>query len=214
MGSDVPKPFIEISGKTVLQRSIECFLEIEGLIQVLVVTSLGQFDNCRKIFSAINTKGISFQVIEGGAERQYSIQNALDEIDSEIELVAIHDAVRPFADKTQIGNCFKAAQEFGGAILGVPAKDTIKKVSAGNVIQETPDRSLLWQAQTPQIFKTQLIKEAYSSAIKKNLLGTDDASLVEQIGGQVKIVNGSRENLKITYPIDLKVAELIINQNL
>ena len=214
MGSDIPKPFIKISGKTILQRSIECFLEIEGVVQIIIATSEEYFDECNKIFASIHASNISFQVIEGGTERQYSTQNALNEVNSKVELVAIHDAVRPFANTSQIRDCFKAANEIGGAILGVPAKDTIKKVNAENFIKKTPSRSELWQAQTPQIFKTYLIKEAYDSAIKNNFLGTDDASLVEQIGEKVKIVNGSRENFKITYPIDLKVAELIINKSI
>jgi 2-C-methyl-D-erythritol 4-phosphate cytidylyltransferase len=94
----------------------------------------------------------------------------------------------------------------------VPAKDTIKKVDHSKCIQDTPDRSNLWQAQTPQIFKKNLIINAYNSAINDNFIGTDDASLVERVGGKVKIVEGNRSNLKITYPVDLKIAEMILKQ--
>lgn len=214
MGSDVPKPFIKISGKTILQRSIECFLGIKGLDQVIVATSKDYIEDCKKIFDKFKESGVVFLAIEGGAERQYSIQNALNKLDENIELVAIHDAVRPFVHPDHIRSCFKEAAEYGGAILGVPAKDTIKKVNTEYIIEETPDRSVLWQAQTPQVFKKDLIRKAYASAITNKFLGTDDASLVEKIGGKVRVVEGDRGNFKITYPIDLKIAELILMNNL
>jgi len=214
LGSDIPKPYIKILGKTILQRSIERFIDVEGLTQVIVATSVNYLKDCQEIFENINYSNISFQVIVGGTERQYSIENALNELSDDVSLVAIHDAVRPFVDSEQISNCFKAASEFGGAVLGVPAKDTIKKVDKENIIKETPDRSELWQAQTPQIFKKELLKEAYKFAIDNNFLGTDDASLVERIGGHIKMIESSRNNFKITYPLDLRVAELIIENNL
>lgn len=214
MGSDVPKPFIEILGKTILQRSIECFLEVEGLSQVIVATSKEYIEDCVRIFGKLNDSEVSLLAIEGGTERQYSIQNALSKLEENIELVAIHDAVRPFVHIDHIRNCFNEAAEFGGAILGVPAKDTIKKLNTECIIEETPDRSALWQAQTPQVFKKDLIRKAYTSAIANNFLGTDDASLVEKIGGKVRVVEGDRGNFKITYPIDLKIAELILMNNL
>lgn len=210
MGSDIPKPFIKISGKSILQRSIESFLNIEGLSQVVIAASTNYLDDCHEIFSNFDSSDISFEVVEGDIERQYSIWNALQIIDDEVELVAIHDAVRPFTEPDKIISCFSAANEFGGAVLGVTAKDTIKKVDESDFIKQTPERAFLWQAQTPQVFKKHLIKEAYRSAIEDKFLGTDDASLVERIGGTVKMIEGNRENFKITYPIDLQVAELII----
>ena len=210
MGSDIPKPFIEISGKSILERSIECFLNIEGMSQIVVATSSNHLDDCHDIVSKFDSSVISFEIVEGGLERQDSIWNALRVINDEIELIAIHDAARPFAELDKIILCFKAANEFGGAVLGVLAKDTIKQVDESEFIKQTPERVFLWQAQTPQIFKKHLIKEAYRSAIEDKFLGTDDASLVERIGGTVKMIEGNRENFKITYSIDLQVAELII----
>ena len=99
-----------------------------------------------------------------------------------------------------------------GAIVGV-TKDTIKKVGENQTIIDTPNRTSLWQAQTPQIFRRELLTKAYNSAIEKDFFGTDDASLVERIGGDIKIVEGDRKNLKITYPIDLKIAEMILKEN-
>lgn len=214
MGSDIPKPFMKISGRSILQRSIECFLDIDELSQVVVATSAEYFDDCYSIFSSFDAPEISFDVIEGGKERQHSIWNALQVIQSDVNLVAIHDAVRPFADSDRIKKCFDAAQEFGGAVLGVPVKDTIKKIDEDYFVKETPSRSALWQAQTPQVFKKDLIIEAYRSALKEKFLGTDDASLVERMAKPVKMVESNRENLKITYPIDLEIAKLIIENGL
>lgn len=209
MGSDVPKAFIEISGKTILQRSIECFLNIDGMMQIIIPAPKNYISTCKRICSELENRSVSLEVIEGGSERQYSIWNGIKVLNSDIELVAVHDAARPFVKEEFIANCFKIADEFGGAVLGVPVKDTIKEVKRDLEIRSTPKRSSLWQAQTPQVFKKDLIVEAYESALKQDFLGTDDASLVERIGGKVKMVMGEAENLKITYPLDLKMAELI-----
>jgi 2-C-methyl-D-erythritol 4-phosphate cytidylyltransferase len=214
MGSDVPKPFIELVGKSILQRTIECFLKTEGLAMVIVVTSEDKFADCAQILDDIQGNGIDLKVVKGGAERQYSIWNAIRELPNNIELVAIHDAVRPFVKTEYIDKCFEAAAEFGGAVLSVPVKDTIKKINEDHLVVETPERSKLWQAQTPQVFRKDVIFKAYELAIKNSFLGTDDSSLVERMGETIKVIEGGRENLKITFPIDLKVAELIINEGL
>lgn len=214
LGSDIPKPFIDLFGKTILQRSIECFLGVEGLVYVVIATSPDNFEGCNRIFEEFEQPDISFNLVKGGAERQASIWNAMNTLPDDIELVAIHDAVRPFASLESIEECFDTASELGAAIVGVPVKDTIKKIDSNERIVETPDRSELWQAQTPQIFKKDIITEAYELAVKENFLGTDDASLVERIGVDIKMVEGDRKNLKITYPIDLRIAELIIKDGL
>jgi 2-C-methyl-D-erythritol 4-phosphate cytidylyltransferase len=108
--------------------------------------------------------------------------------------------------------CCTEARDHGGAIVAVPAKDTIKRVDAKGFIQETPKRSTIWQAQTPQIFQRPLLERAYKKAIAEDYFGTDDASLVERIGGKVKVIAGDRRNLKITFPIDLRVAEMILEE--
>lgn len=214
MGSDVPKAFIEISGKTILQRSIECFLNIDGMKQIIIPAPKNYISACKRICSELENKSVNLEVVEGGSERQYSIWNGIKVLNSRMELVAVHDAARPFVKEKFIVNCFKAADIFGGAVLGAPVKDTIKKVNHEQVIVETPKRSQLWQAQTPQVFRKEIIVNAYESAIQDNFVGTDDSSLVERIGENIKVVEGGRENLKITFPIDLKIAELIISENL
>lgn len=210
MGANVPKPLIRLGEKTILEHTVTRFLEVPEVEQIIVATPEAYIKDIRKLLSGLKER-IKFEVIEGGEERQFSIYNALQKVDAASDLVAVHDAVRPFIRSTLIKKCMETAAQFDGAIIGVPAKDTIKKVGADEVIHETPDRAKLWQAQTPQIFKKEILVKAYEDAIKHQFVGTDDASLVERIGGKVCMVEGDRENLKITYPIDLKVAELMLN---
>ncbi|MAO65333.1 MAG: 2-C-methyl-D-erythritol 4-phosphate cytidylyltransferase [Balneola sp.] len=212
LGSDIPKPFIKIGDKTILEYAISRFTALPNLVQVIVATSKGYISTVKGIAGNISSD-IDFVVVEGGRERQFSIHNALQHVSGEAELVAVHDAVRPFIRPHLIAECCEVAAKIGGAIIGVPAKDTIKKVNEIGRVIETPDRSVLWQAQTPQVFRKSLIIEAYRSAIDTEYVGTDDASLVEKIGGQVHMVEGDRENLKITYPVDLKIAELILSEH-
>lgn len=212
MGSPLPKPFIELVGAPILEHTIRSFIKVDGVTQILIATSREWFEVVEGIFQNFSEPGISMQVVEGGKERQYSIHNAISYIEDDVELIAVHDAVRPFVKKSQIEKCCEVALKFGGAILAVPAKDTIKKVDEDLLIESTPDRSKLWQAQTPQVFQRDLLISSYLSAKKSAYLGTDDASLVERIGGNVQVVEADRENLKITYPIDLEVAELILRK--
>lgn len=210
MGADVPKPLIELGGKTILEHTITRFLEVSEVIQIIIATPEAYVKKISALVSVMSSE-VNFLVIEGGSERQFSIYNALLKVDEGADLVAVHDAVRPFIRSALIEKCMEVASQYDGAIIGVPAKDTIKRVNEDNVIQETPKRSLLWQAQTPQIFKKKVLQKAYEDAIDHNFVATDDASLVERIGGEVRMVEGDRENLKITYPVDLKVAELMLN---
>ncbi|MGN8225154.1 2-C-methyl-D-erythritol 4-phosphate cytidylyltransferase [Gracilimonas sp. BCB1] len=209
MGSDIPKPFIKVGDKTILEHTISRFLEVPDVAQIIIATSKSYIPTIKSLFEQLSAD-IQLDVVEGGAERQFSIYNALKLVSAECELVAVHDAVRPFVRKQLIEECCEVASSIGGAVLGVPAKDTIKKVDADKVIESTPDRSVLWQAQTPQVFQKELLVRAYESALDESFIGTDDASLVERLGGAIQMVEGDRENLKITYPVDLKVAELIL----
>ncbi len=212
LGADIPKPFIELAGIPILQRTLMPFLQMVGMRQIIISTSGDWVESCIKISENLNADHLEIKVVEGGKERQDSIKNALENVRDDIELVAVHDAVRPFVTPDQISECFKVAEKFDGAVLGVPAKDTIKKIDTEGLVSETPNRSFLWQAQTPQVFKKTILQKAYESAVLEGFIGTDDASLVERINGRIKMVEGSRENLKITYPVDLRIAELIVGE--
>lgn len=210
MQKETPKPYLQLSGRTILEHTIRRFLPLEGLRQVLVATSEHYLETAESILHNLLPEEILGQCLVGGRERQHSIYNALGEL-SEVDLVMVHDAVRPFVSVEQIAACCRAASEVGGAVLGVPAKDTIKRVDDQQIIRETPSRDYLWQTQTPQVFRKQLILRAYEKARDDRFTGTDDSSLVERLGAKVKMVEGDRSNFKITYPLDLKLAKLIIN---
>ncbi len=209
MNLNLPKPFIEIGGITILAHTLRAFVRVNSLSEVIIPSSSDYIDEVTRI-CAEELNNIPFKVIEGGSERQFSIMNALKAMNSSSELVIIHDAVRPFIKKKEIEASLKAASQSDAAIVAVPVKDTIKEAGEDGTIAGTPDRSRLWQAQTPQVFKSELIKEAYESAIKDGFLGTDDASLVERLGKKVRIIEGDRLNFKITYPLDLELAKLIL----
>jgi 2-C-methyl-D-erythritol 4-phosphate cytidylyltransferase len=167
-------------------------------------------DFCRKkIFPAANLTKEAVVVI-GGARRQDSVYNGLKAIETDDGIVLIHDGVRPFVSPEDLVVCINGAREHGACILGIPAFDTIKHVNAQNEIIETQKRETLWLAQTPQAFQLKLIKRAHEMAKKEGYKGTDDASLVERLGEIVKIMPGSRSNIKITNQEDLKLARAIL----
>lgn len=211
LGQQVPKPFLKLSGRPILAHTLWQFLPLKGLVQIIVATSEGYLDETRQILETDVPENIKTSAIAGGKERQHSIDKALNEL-LDVDLVIIHDAVRPFVKLNHIDACCRAASETGAALLGVPAKNTIKEIDNEQFIHRTPERESLWQAQTPQVFKKQLIVEAYRQAMNKNYIGTDDASLVEKLGQKVKMIKGDASNFKITYPVDLKLARLLIEE--
>lgn len=210
MGTEIPKPYLELAGKSILEHSVSRFLSLEGLTRVIVAASGQYVEQAEKILNNILPSSVVGQCVKGGAERQDSITNALDQV-GDVDLVMVHDAVRPFVNEEAIKECCKVASKVGGAVLGIPAKDTIKRVDEKQYIQETPPRKLLWQTQTPQVFQKQIIVEAYEQAQDNNIEATDDAFLVEQLGQKVKMVEGDQSNIKITYPLDLQLAKQLIN---
>lgn len=145
-------------------------------------------------------------MVQGGKERQDSIQNALEKTGNS-EIIAVQDGVRPFIENRFIEDSYRILEkncDVDGVVIGVPVKDTIKLVDKDGFITSTPDRSLLMAAQTPQVFRGEILKKAYSDASKSNYLGTDDSSLVERINGKVIVLEGSYNNIKITTQEDLK----------
>jgi len=151
-----------------------------------------------------------WQVASGGSERQYSIANALNIMSQTTDIVLVHDGARPLVNILCINNVIQAAIAHHAAVVAVPVKDTIKIVNNG-VVSGTPERHTLWSIQTPQGFNAHLLRQAYEQANKDDYLGTDDASLVERLGVSVKIVEGSYENIKVTTPEDLIIAEALMN---
>jgi 2-C-methyl-D-erythritol 2,4-cyclodiphosphate synthase/2-C-methyl-D-erythritol 4-phosphate cytidylyltransferase len=154
------------------------------------------------------------QVIIGGERRQDSVQAGLEALPDEVELVLVHDGVRPFVPLTVIENCLHEAEQSGAAMVAVPVKDTLKAVSKEQVIEQTVDRTGIWQAQTPQAAMVSLLKEAYVEAAKlPDFTATDEAALLENINVPIKVVEGSEKNIKITRPEDLNLAKAILMES-
>lgn len=212
MQTEIPKPFLQLAGKTILEHTISRFYGLPGLSQIIIPASKAYVGRIREILKPKLPDTIALHVIEGGTERQFSIEKALRVIKG-AGLVIIHDAVRPFIKKSHIQSCCEAAADQGGAVLGVPVKDTIKKVDSRFFVDHTPERKTLWQVQTPQVFQAEIILEAYRQAKIDHFIGTDDASLVERLGQTVKMVRGDYQNIKITYPLDLKLAQLLLEED-
>lgn len=205
LGILTPKPLVKIGGKPLIIYSLEPLNKHPAVDEIILVTGA---QNKAVISKAIS--GYSFKKIKvlclGGARRQDSVYNGLKAVSPGSNWVLIHDSARPFIDSKLITKVISAAKKTHAAILGVPVKATIKSVNKG-MVDRTLDRSNLWEIQTPQVFKKELILKAYNKYCKENF--TDDASLVERSGKNVSIVRGSYENIKITTKVDLLLAGLI-----
>lgn len=204
MGIQTPKQFLSLNGKTVARYSFDLFLSMEQISKVVVVVDPAYrhlFDKGQK------NKSVSFAL--PGKERQESLENGFHALATTPTLVCIHDMARPFVEKEGIEKAIEAAKEHGAALIGVPAKSTIKKVSSDGFVIETPDRSHLWEAQTPQIIRYDLLQAALKKANEDSWKVTDDVSLIEKLGHPVKMVQGSYTNIKITTPDDWSIAEQI-----
>lgn len=209
MGSKINKQFIVIDNKPILAHTIEKFEQCRYIDEIIVVTKENEVDYCRKeIVRKYGFKKVS-SIIKGGKERQDSVYNGIMALNEKVDIILTHDGARPFVRQESIIKGIKGAYELGACVIGVPLKDTIKVVDDSDIVHHTPNRSLLWAAQTPQCFKTRLLKEGYEYAISEGILGTDDSSLVEKKGHPVTMLMGSYDNIKITTPEDLIVAELI-----
>ena len=198
------KLLLKINGKTVLERSVNAFLNISDVDEVIVVAR----EKDIPAFSDILTdERVSFVV--GGDTRQQSVMNAVDVID-DCELIIIHDGARPLIKSEDIENTIRAAKENKAAAVGVFVKDTVKVVDKNGFVVSTPDRSTLFAVQTPQIFDFELYRNAAQNAREKGLDFTDDCQLVESFNKKVKTVVGSYSNIKITTPDDIVLAENLL----
>lgn len=212
MGEEIPKPYLTVAGKTILEHTLLQFKQVDAIKELIVSTSELFREQTREIAATV-FGDIKLTVIEGGAERQESVFKALQYVSDSAELIAIHDAVRPFVSEQLILDCINEVSAPGvdGAILATPAKDTIKEVENARYVVATPERERMWQAQTPQIFKREVLMRAYNNARKSKHMGTDDSSLVEMIGGKVSVIKSTADNFKITYPLDFQLAKLILS---
>lgn len=205
MGSELPKQFLPVGGRPVLMRTIERFHDFQPDMDIIVVLPASQQDYWKELCRQ-NAFTIPHRIATGGATRFDSVKNGLALIpDDATGLVGIHDGVRPFPAAEVIGRCYRTAEMLGAAVPVVPVVETLRHINGTSV-----PRSEYRLVQTPQVFSIRLLKQAYRQSY--NELFTDDASVVEYMGLTVNTVEGNRENIKITTPFDLIVAEAILQQ--
>lgn len=212
MNARINKPFIPISGKHILAYTIEKFEKCKLIDKIYLIISPEEKEICRK--NIILRYGFSKvqELVDGGETRQDSVYNGIKALDEDTDIVVIHDGARPLVEETIILDSIENAQKYGAAIAAIRAKDTIKKSGKNFFISKTFNRAEIWRAQTPQTFKYDIILPAYHQAYKEKYLTTDDAAIVERYGHKVKLIIGSEENIKITTPFDIIVAENLLKK--
>jgi len=214
MNLDINKQYVEICQIPLLARTLSVFQDCNLIDEIILVVNKDDFIYCKQeIVDRYDFTKVK-SMVTGGNTRQDSVRNGLKEVYNRAEIVLIHDGARPFIRESSIAECINAAYEYGAACVAVPVKDTIKRADSSGFVVETPDRSQLWQIQTPQAFKYDLILDAHKKAFEDGFYGTDDAVLVERLGYRLKLVRGSYNNIKITTAEDLLLAEAIIENKL
>lgn len=198
------KVLMELAGKPVLFFSLEKFLRLDTLSEMVIVIRPQDEEDVRNLLSKAGFTYPFIKIVHGGKERQDSVYKGLKALTFS-QIVAIHDGARPFASFELIDKLIKEAEIYSAVIPALPVKETIKIVRDGYV-ESTPQRELLWSVQTPQVFRYEVLIEAYEKAYKDGFYGTDDASLVERIGYKIKVIEGEYTNLKITTKEDLLLA--------
>ena len=204
----VRKPFIELGGRTVLDWALAAFLARRDVVEVVVALGAGGYgDRLARTDERV-------RLVRGGASRFESVGNALACLQSDAGVVAVHDGARPFPSPAVIDDCIRLAARGCGAVAGIPAVDTVKRIADGGRIAGTPRRDELWYAQTPQVFPREVLERAVARCRESGLCPTDDASMVESPDADVRMVLSSTMNLKITMPEDVVVAEAYIAKGL
>ena len=214
MGFGKNKAFITIRDIPLLVLCMKMLAETGMVRRVIVVTRAWEITQTELMLKEYRDRfpGLSWQVTAGGRERQDSVANGLALVTDESGYVAVHDGARPFAGTEVFARTFARAKEFGAAIAAVPLKDTVKIVDARGIVVSTPDRSSLCAVQTPQIFEINVLRKGYDFLKEHPVAVTDDASLVEASGHPVAVAEGSYENIKVTTPEDLLLAEKILEK--
>ena len=211
MAHSVKKPYLQVAQKPILAHTIQRFEQNSAVDAIFVIVDQADFSECHATVLRPYAFTKVQKLIDGGETRQMSVYNGIRALSADVDFVIVHDGVRPFVTDEVIFACLAAADECGAAVAAVPVKDTIKIANTDRFIVETPAREQLWAVQTPQVFRKSLLEEAHQAAQAQQLTATDDASLVEQLGFPVKLVKGSYANVKITTPIDLRIAEVLLS---
>ena len=210
MGKAVAKQFLPLGDKPMLAHTLLAFQRAAEIDEIIPVLSKEDMESClRDVIEQYHITKVKTLVV-GGKERQDSVMNGLKKIEKDTSVVLVHDGVRPFVTAGMIRESVEFAKKGECVVVGVPLKDTIKEVDDTGCVRHTLERNRLWAIQTPQAFPLKVLRRAYEESYKHRVFGTDDAMLVERAGGKVRVIMGSYENIKITTPEDLILAEEIL----
>ena len=214
MKMDIDKQFLLLRDKPILVYALEAISNSKYIEEIVLVTGPDSVDYCKE--QIVKKYGLNkvTKIIQGGEQRQDSVYHGLCALGQDTDIVVIHDGVRPFVSPADVDRTIEEARKQKACVLGVKSKDTIKICDENGFILDTPARDQVWNIQTPQVFYFELIQKAHEKARQRNFVGTDDAMLVERMGGKVKVVEGSYDNIKITTKEDLLVAESILNNTM
>jgi len=211
IGADVSKTYLSIAGRPLVLRALDRMFAAKSIEEVILVVDENELETCaamlRRDVALVNRPWV---LQSGGSTRQQSARRGLERVDAVADIIVIHDGARPFVSAALIDRLVEAAAEKGAAVAGLPVRDTIKVVGSDGLIQSTPERRSLWEVQTPQVFRRELIIAAHAAAAIKGVEATDDAMVVEQFGKPVFVLEGERSNIKITLPEDIWLAEMMI----
>ncbi len=206
----IDKVMAPLQGEPMIKKTVRAFQNAVAIREIVIVTRpeliVPVMDLCHE-FDKVK------MVVTGGSSRQESVSLGLNALSEKVELAAIHDGARPLVTEAVIDRTVRAAHAYGAAAPGVPVKDTIKVV-VGGIVKETPERSVLKAIQTPQVFDFDLLRAALKKAAEENAQITDDCSAVERMKMSVRIVEGDEKNMKVTTPMDLKIAEMLLEEQL
>ena len=209
IGASVPKQFLEIQGKPLLHHTLTVFASCKLIDYVVLVMPQADVDEMGEDW--LNKYDIVREVVVGGEQRQDSVYNGFNSLEEGIDIVVVHDGVRPFTTPQMITATVEAAQQHGAAITAIPVSDTVKQAADG-FVKQTVSRDGLWRVQTPQAFQYGLLQQAFKKAKKDSYYGTDEGSLIEYLGERVRIVPGSELNIKITRKEDLVLGESLLSR--
>jgi 2-C-methyl-D-erythritol 4-phosphate cytidylyltransferase len=210
IGVAIPKAFLALGGIPMAVHSLRTLSHLPNLTSITLVVGADQEARGHDVLYGYGSWPVPVRLARGGAERQDSVAAGLQAIEADANLVLIHDAARPFVSLPCAQTCVDTAAAHGAAIVAVLAHDTVKRVDPDKIIVETLDRGAIWLAQTPQVFRTALLRDAFERAHRDGFSATDDAALVEHLGHPVRIVPGDPTNRKITTADDLRWAEWYI----
>lgn len=214
MKSCLPKQFILLAEKPVFIHSLKKFQHCPQVDDIVLVLRQEHIEQAKLLLEKFPFSKL-YQIVAGGDKRQDSVYSGLSALDiQQYEILVVHDGVRPFVKPETISKVIEEAKKKGAAISAIPAVDTIKEINLTGRVISTLDRSRLVMAQTPQAFRAELLLKAFKEAQKANFYGTDEAALVERLGKEVYIVEGSPDNIKITSEADLQVAETLLRETL